>query len=181
MGFWVSNAYQTDTQKNSFDTHLILIWYSWYRREYQMRIRWVSDLIHNFDHYVILCFTDDLTIFMIVFLSRFACLYSKVLLILMLLRWDRCAMLPRGGGHHRKADDIQSLRVEGCQLDCRWFDTPFLRAPCLRSRYLGAPCCVCVARAYHDWRRSVNSLRLCIWIQWGRTNWVMRCSFQTRR
>ena len=80
----------------------------------------------------------------------------------MILRRDRCAKLPRGGGHHRKADDIQSLRVEGCQLDCRWFDTPFLRAPCLRSRYLGAPCCVCVARADYDGGRSVNNFRLCI-------------------
>ena len=181
MGFWVSNAYQTDTQTNSFDTHLILIWYSWYRREYQMRIRWVSDPIHNFDHYVLLCFTDDLTIFTIVFLFQFAYLYSKILLILMILRWDRCAKMPRGGGHHRKADDKQSLRVEGCQLDCRWFDTPFLRAPCLRSRYLGAPCCACVARADYDGGRSVNSPCLCIWIQWGRTKWVMRCSFRMTR
>jgi hypothetical protein len=101
-----------------------------------------------------------------------------ILLIRMILHWDRCAKLPQGGGHHRKADDIQSLRVEGCQLDCRWFDTPSLRASCLRSRYLCAACCACVSRAYHDWGRSVNSLRLCICIQWGRTNWVMRCSFR---
>jgi hypothetical protein len=105
----------------------------------------------------------------------------KILLIFMILCWDRCAKLPPGGGHHRKADDIQSLRVEGCQLDCRWFDTPFLRAPCLRSRYLGAPCCVCVARADYDGGRSVNNFRLCIWIQWGRTKWVMRCSFRMTR
>ena len=73
----VSDEYQTDTPKYSFDTRLILGWYFWYWRDYQRSIRWVSDLNHNFDQYVLLCFTDDLTIFTIVFL--FLCTYLYAL------------------------------------------------------------------------------------------------------
>ena len=34
--------------------------------EYQRSIRGVSDLNHNFDQYILLCFADNLTIFTIV-------------------------------------------------------------------------------------------------------------------
>jgi len=42
-----------------------------------MRIKWVSDPIHIFDQFVLLCFTDDLTIFTIVLIFRYPYLYSK--------------------------------------------------------------------------------------------------------
>ena len=83
--------------------------------EYQKSIRIVSDLNHNFDQYILLCFTDHLTIFTIevLFWYKIYTLYTAD------THDTALAKQSRGGGHHLKADDKQSLRVEGCQLDCR--------------------------------------------------------------
>ena len=107
--------------------------------------------------------------------------YACIQTLRMLMRWDRCAKLPRGGGHHRKAGSVRSCRMKGCLLDCPWFHTPSSRASCFRTRYLCYSCFVCVARAYLDWERFACSPRLCIWNQQGWMNRAMRRSFRTRR